>query len=461
MSLNFAPAMGAASKTAMDAITGVSGPLGGGDLDELVDEYRRERDKLKHSFTKAAAAHPAIALAGNVAGAIPTLGLAGPAGARPLGIGATGAIAGTGDAVSSGDDLATTVNKAGTGAVTAMGTAGLMHAGGAALGAAGRKLGTVATDLAEKATGATGKQAGEFVPGTGRALLDRKIVGFGDSPGDIAAKANSALDAAESSKADIVQNQLPGVNVDRNTVYNYLRNKIQSLSGNESQLWLARKLEGKLEDITGVAEQNGSEVPLAKSEEIRRGFDKSAKWNSTSDAADLEANKITANAYREAGEDAATAANPELGAQFKADKSTQHMLIPVAEAAEKRALQLQQSPHGGLLSASHAGVGGMIGGAVGGPVGAVVGAGVGLANKALRSRYASMGAVTADKLSQVLTSSPQAMGKFAPVLQKAAARGSVSLGATDYILQQTNPEYRAHKERVFSSPQDEEEGGLP
>ena len=45
------------------------------------------------------------------------------------------------------------------------------------------------------------------------------------------------------------------------------------------------------------------------------------------------------------------------------------------------------------------------------------------------------------------------MGKFAPYLQSAAARGKAALAATDFVLQQTNPEYQAAKKQAT------EEGG--
>ena len=296
-----------------------------------------------------------------------------------------------------------------------------------------KKLGGAAESLAERATGATGAQAAKFRDGTGRELLDRGIVKFGSSPTGIAKNARAAMDAAEASKSDIIENQLKGTKVDRNTIYNTVRKRIQELSGDESQLALARNLESKLDDIVGVADQTATEVPLAQSEKIRRGFDQSAKWDSASDAPTREANKILANAYREAGEDAATASNPSLGSQFKSAKDTQHLLIPVEEAAEKRALQLQQSPLGGLLDNAAAGAGAVLGG--------VPGAIAGLGVKSVRPRLASVGAVSADKVAKLLASNPGALGKFGSTLEKSAARGPKAFQTTLRILSH-NPEFQ-------------------
>jgi hypothetical protein len=249
-----------------------------------------------------------------------------------------------------------------------------------------------ADKLAEKATGATGIEVGKFVPGTGRELLDRGVVKFSSSPSGIAKNAQKILDAAEASKSDILESKLKGVSVDRNKIYAKVREKIKELSSDESQTDLVRKLESKLDDLLDVAHRNKSELPISQSEGIRRGFDKSAKWDSASDLPSREANRILANAYREVAEETASTASPNLGAQFKADKKTQHLLIPVVKAAEKRANQLQQSPAGGLLDMAAASAGGT----VAGPAGALSG----LAIKQIRPRLASMGAVSSDKLAQ-------------------------------------------------------------
>ena len=45
-------------------------------------------------------------------------------------------------------------------------------------------------------------------------------------------------------------------------------------------------------------------------------------------------------------------------------------------------------------------------------------------------------------LNNLVTKSPEAFGKFAPTLQQAAQRGGTSLAATNFVLQQTDEEYR-------------------
>lgn len=474
--LGWAPALGAGAKTAMDAVTGVNGPLGGGSIDDLIDEYKNQRDMLRNSFAKAAAAHPHVAMAGKLLGGGAALGAIGPAAVSPAGLAATGAAQGVGDTdINNAQDVLQAGKNAATGAglnlgvgMAAEAAAPTIKAGLSSLGddisSAGGWLRGKGEDLAEKATGATGKFAEKyFKPGTGRELLDKDIVNFGSSPSNIAENAQDALNAAEQRKAEIVQNQLSGVAVDRNTVRNYILNKMKSLSDDESQTGLVKALQSKIDDIdaqmpgdsTEVAADNAaesplsSEVPIGKSEEIRKGFDQNSKWDSATDAPTREANRIAANAYREAGEDALTTANPDLGAQFKADKTLQSKLIPVEAAASGREAQLSQSPLGGAGDMVSAASGGLLGGKPG--AAAMV-----VAKRAVMPRIASISAVSADQIGKIVAAAPARLGRFAAPLQAAAARGTTSLGATDYILQQQSQEYREQREKALLQPDEDE-----
>ena len=312
----------------------------------------------------------------------------------------------------------------------AAGLAGLVKDGAAdAADAVSGGLRGVAKKLAIKATGATGKDAADFAPDIGDDLLDN-VVKFGSSPASIAKNAQAKIDAAEASKQALINGPLKDATVDRNNIYNALGNQITALSRDESKLGVVKQLQKIQDDVTTVGSESGSELPLSQSEDVRRGFDKKAKWDSGSDADTTEANKIASNIYRQAGEDAATAVDPQYGAQFKAAKTLQSRLIPVQEAAEKRALQLQQSPHGGLLDiaavSGGAEVGSRVGEAVAGDpgkvIGAAVGGGVGYAAKTLRPRYAAMGASLANNASQAVAAAPGAISAAAAPVSEVAAR---------------------------------------
>src|SRR5690606_24409579 len=126
----------------------------------------------------------------------------------------------------------------------------------------------------------------------------------------------------------------------------------------------------------------------------------------------------------------------ELATKFGQAKKTYGMLSPVQEAAEKRAAQQAQSPLGGFGDI----VAGGLGMGAGGPVGAAKAVAL---KRLVMPRTASSAAVISDNLSKVLKATPEVFGKFAKPLQEAAARGGNSLAATHFVLQQTQPEYRA------------------
>jgi hypothetical protein len=249
------------------------------------------------------------------------------------------------------------------------------------------------------ATGATEKEARNFKPGTERYLLDNDLIRAGDAPSNIAERAGKVIDAAEDAKGALIAKDLAGATVDRNAVYKKVQGQIDALRGDESKLPLIRKLEAKLEDLLATADDAGSAVPFQKSEQIRRGFDDAARWGSASDAVELEANRIMAGAYREASEEVANAV-PSVGAAFKDAKTTQATLIPVRDAAARRAGVLDQSPPGGLLDTATSTVGQLTSGGAGAVAAPI-------ARRMIAPRiYSTMG-VGADRFAKFLESVPQ------------------------------------------------------
>lgn len=55
-------------------------------------------------------------------------------------------------------------------------------------------------------------------------------------------------------------------------------------------------------------------------------------------------------------------------------------------------------------------------------------------------------------INKIVETAPEALGKYAPVLQKALTRGGASLGATHYVLENSDPEYR----KMLKNLQDQE-----
>lgn len=86
------------------------------------------------------------------------------------------------------------------------------------------------------------------------------------------------------------------------------------------------------------------------------------------------------------------------------------------------------------------GLGGFaLGGPVGGATGVALLGGKKLIQSAPGQRTLALGL---NNIGKILESTPEVLGKFAPILQKAAERGGNSLAATHFLLQQTQPEYQ-------------------
>lgn len=133
----FAGTLAGVGKAVADTVSGVSGPLAGGDLGDIADSYRSGRDAFMQDASKAAANHPVISTVANIAGG----------GANPLfqaasslpGLAAAGAVQATGSSqadLTKGDVLPVAEDAA-------------LGAGGGALGYAAGKVIPKAIDAAK------------------------------------------------------------------------------------------------------------------------------------------------------------------------------------------------------------------------------------------------------------------------------------------------------------------------
>lgn len=327
--------------------------------------------------------------------------------------------------------------------------------------------------LAEKkaiaATGVSGAQVfNKFPENAGRELLDRGIVTAGSNQAGIAKNATSALNSSRGKiGAALTALDEQGAQIPQSKIIDELRGRSKVLSQDAASLdvsdglgGLANRLERGAEDATEMTAANTAEGPLqtlSEAEKTKRGFQNKVNYNGSS--LDNSVNKEAAGVYRNAVESEAVATNPELAEAFAKEKKDYALLSPIEEAASKKAA-VNDNSHG--LNLNHLGsraLGAAVGGEEGHRHGGIAGGLAGAAAGALVApRMTSTFAVGADRLADVFKAAPSAFGKFAPTLSNAAARGSNSLAATDYILQQSNPEYRQQRDRVFSSkPEDSNE----
>lgn len=273
---------------------------------------------------------------------------------------------------------------------------------GGIFGKAASKLGSSfkkgAEELAENATGATALQASKFKDGAGRELLDKGVVSFMDSPEDIAAKSDLAIKQAERTIDSALKAlDKKGVVVSVDKIVDSLQRKIDLWSQDPAKAPVVRKLMSVVDDIYNAGRSN---VKLSEAEITKRGYNNIAKnWL---DPDQGQAGKVAYLAYRDAVEEAAQIADPKIAQSFIGAKKVYALMNPIREAAERRALQLNQSPIGGLLDVAAATTGAITGGpATGLGAGAVTAAG----RRALAPRAASTAAVTLDVASKLLSES--------------------------------------------------------
>lgn len=301
-----------------------------------------------------------------------------------------------------------------------------------AAGGIGKSLAGAAEAGAKEATGATGAAAAKFASDAGRQLLDRGIVRFGSSPASIADRAYDALEQSGKNIGDaLTQLDAKGANLPTSEVINRLRTRAAALSGKPSQFDVADGLNGLADRIEAASSGDnpalGASVPLSDAEDIKRDFQAMTNY---ADPAQTSVKKEAAKVYQQAVEDRATAMDPATAKVFTENKSLYKLLEPLAAASQKRALQIQQSPRGGLLDLVAAEGGGEIGALLGGGPGAVAGMAGGLAVKTLRPRFASMEAVTADQLARGAGTASGAIGALAvPAASAAGTARYAALGA--------------------------------
>ena len=402
--------------------------------------YEQARDESRANYLRAQTDNPLTYGAGQVGGGLATLAIPGlnvAKGASLARTAGTAALQGglTGLGSSEKDDLKGMAWDAAKGG--ALGGA-LGYAGGklaSELSSATPKVADALTkkaeDLAVKATGATGVQSAKFADDAGRQLLDRGLVRFGDTAKKVAERTQTAMDeAGESIGRSLKDLEAKGVTASVDDVVYAIENKIADLKRFPGNDRLINQLQNEADNLVARGQ---SELPIGVAEQAKRNFQRQVNWNSP--AFEQDAATTVSRAFKDEVEKKALAASPELGKEFKESKDLFSLLSPINVAAEKRAKTLNQSPFGGLLDMASTAAGG----AVGGPPAALAAAPV----RAFASkRLASSGAVSLDKLGEILKAAPENFGRYGRVLQNAATRGATSLGATNFVLMNTDPEYR-------------------
>lgn len=380
------------------AVADVTGPQYS--ITDLLDRYREQRDLARKQNEVAQAANPKAFLAGELGSGIGTSFIPGIGAAKGASLASKLAMAagqgaayglGTSKAdLTKGELDAAALDALKSGTVSA-GVSGALHGLPSALKYLSGKGAEQAERLAESATGATRAQAEKFAPNAGRELLDRGIVKFGSTPGSIAKRAQGLMGQSGDDISSVLSNlDEAGVSVPSEDVLGAINESAQAIkskgAGFADQV---RALDKIKED---VAESIGAgPVSLSQLESQKRSFG-NVNWMNPDQAL---AKKQTYRALMDLVEKKAIEADPKLAEKFINAKDTYKLLAPIQEAAEKRSLQLNQSPWGGLLDISSAGAGGMVGGAPGAIATAV-------GRRFAAPRIKSAAAVSLDQISKAL-----------------------------------------------------------
>lgn len=268
----------------------------------------------------------------------------------------------------------------------------------AAEGAEGASnLGSMAKYAGKKAvaaTGATAREAAEFAPEAGQELLKQKIVRFGNSQGRVSEKLDKALEKSGKAVGGIVDDLTSkGATVDQQDVVNSIRSRASEVGQRASGFKLSDELNRTADRLQSTIESSGgnSEIPLKDAEIEKKVFQDIAD-KSYGNPLDFNHAKELGSIYRQAVEDSATKFDPASAKTFLDEKKNFKLLIPIQEAAKKRALQLQQSPAGGFMDTAAIAAGAAMGGGPGAVIAPV-------ARKMLSSRIAPSMAATAHALS--------------------------------------------------------------
>lgn len=291
-------------------------------------------------------------------------------------------------------------------------------------------LRSFAAKKAIAATGATGKQAANFAPGAGQELLDQGIVKFGNSQASVAQKATDALDKTGKQIGDLLSSlDSKGATLDQADIVDSLRKRAAQLGDDPAQYGVSDSLNKLADRIQTTIESKGgnSTIPLSQAENTKRGFQAAANYNSS--PMDLSISKEASSIYQKAVEDAATKFDPKTAEQFTAAKKAYGLLSPVQDAAEKRALTLSQSPHGGLLDTAAIIAGEGIAGAPGAIVAPMV-------RRAVSSRVAPSMAASANIAGKALGGVPAIAESAAPAalqLPSSAVPSAVNSGSRALI----------------------------
>lgn len=465
----------------------------------LVELYRRHRDEERAKNEAASTAHPLTYGAANLAGAVGTGALTGGASLpAAVGYGAANALGSSNADVTKGE-VGEAAKDTATGAIAG----GVLHGAGQLVGKGLSSMFKGSSDeVAQQGAKALGLSQAHIADLGERGDLQRVVQQAekdgvfkpGATLNDTLQRFQAARNAkAEGLKAAVANADAKGATVDITAARQELEAKLASsakdptivgegyANGMQSAIAHLNKFETpapasaadvaaqikagvKPEDIkaTGGAPTN---ISVKTGQLIKQGLQAAADYNSKD-------NKPAEQAMNDAAAIVRKHVIQGAGPDYAKALEESHAYEAAGRAQYRDAIIKGTSAVGGIGASTAPVAAGMLA-VTGHPVGAALGITAMLAQKQARQRAQSAlywamkkstgdgGVTTTGKLTQLLTSNPAVLGKYAGFLSQALASGGEDkLNQTHYVLSQTDPHYRDTIEAVHKSSQ-EDLGGLP
>ena len=471
----FGDELGPAGDTAMAALSGRIGPLAGGSLDDLIDDYKNSRDRLRAEFARSQAANPKINMAGQLVGAIATGGTS----SAGQGLGAavkTGAAYGATAGLGNSDADLTTPSLSNYG--QALKDTGKGAVIGAAGGAAGYGVGKAVSSVVNPAQFAPGlrdtaetaaasalgaerssiKAAGglDDAQSIGRYALDNGVVSPLASTDEMLSR-NAALQKQGGQMMGDVYNKIDQAGA---STFNPLdtASAIEDKIGGFYRSPINRGETNQLENtLESVLMRGDSNIPLSEAQSLKQELGKVANWKNSVSVSPKE--QMARDAYGVVSKDIDSATqsgaeslnDPSLLDTLKQGKSLYSDSTNAQKFLDNKSAREAGNKMFGL--SDYAVAGPAIAAApftAGHSLLAIPALGI---KKGLEKFGQSTLAVGADKVADLVSQTPEVFGKWAPALQDAAQRGSQSLAVTHYLLQQNDPDFRKHVQSLYGDKQ--------
>lgn len=327
----------------------------------------------------------------------------------------------------------------------------------------GQGLGKVAPNLArkfEEISARQGARAMGLERGTAKKLGEDRVMDIGRQARD--EKLFSPLSNTEDkiSANQVLKNKAAG---ERNSAYNAIDqagasqfNPLDTAANVETQLGGFNKtsplnapkvnqLENTLEAITQRGDKN---IPMSEAQNLLYELKDAASWSGVGKKTPKE--EMAQEAYmivRDAVNQAAGKSSEMVGIDGLQDAiKSANRKYSIAKDTDmllnnKFAREAGNKTFG--LTDNVVGAGGIAGNFPSATVAAGIGA------KKIGEKYGSQFmSIGFKKFADLVEKSPQSLGKYGKALKDASLRGGSALGVTDFMLQQTDPEYRKLKEQL-------------